>query len=179
MAGVGLGFYARPHAGVASPAPWPSRGVSLPSLSLPATQQVVAPDTKANRALLAAVQKNDPAAVRNAFERKASPNATVTYQHTRGAAARSSKPTPFLALVGPRESENADRPQAIAIFGQFLERGADLKATDARGRGAVLWALMLENVDLVRLVLDKGAEVNAIDPAGPGGVSTRSARCRC
>jgi hypothetical protein len=128
---------------------------------------VIAPNTAANRALFAVILKNDPAAVRRAFARGASPNATRDWVRADGKPLKEETPgfpppapLPLLRLVAPRQSDESDRPRAIAVFRQFLERGADVRMTDDNGLPVLMWALELRDPGLVRTVLRKGADVN-------------------
>ena len=132
--------------------------------------EVVTPDTLAERALLAAVRKNDPEAVRRAFEQGADPNGTLLYRWPKEQQGPTPpKPEPLLALIGPRHEDAASTAQAVSVFRQFLERGVDLRATDAYDRNPVILALILGDTELVRAVLDKGADINAAFRMGMSG----------
>jgi ankyrin repeat protein len=143
----------------------------------PTPAQSVTPDTAANRALLIAVQKNDPKAVSAAFEQGASANAGVVFHNFELPPGKDTrpqdelKPSPLVFLVEPRSeympgspNEREERRRAIVIFRQFLERGADPNAQEMNPRGlnTLYCALRLEDIDLLRRILEKGANVNSI-----------------
>lgn len=140
-------------------------------LDYPRPTEVVTPDTAANLDLLTAIRKNDLEAVRKAFAKGANPNATLGYHFERPPSGfQPENPIPFLRMVSPRQRHDADRPEAIAIFRMFLEHGADVKKMDADGENAVLWAAWLQDIKLVRMVLDKGADIQAKRSLNGGNV---------
>jgi ankyrin repeat protein len=132
----------------------------------------VVPDTAANRLLYAAVRQNDSEAVFAAFEQGASPNACVIYPRfdmDTYEVLFDTEPFLLLFLIVPNptiiyslQDEKKNRLQAVAIFRQFLERGVNLTALDQRKDNPVTSALQLKNVDLVRMVLDKGGDPGAL-----------------
>ncbi len=137
----------------------PSRDPRLPfDPPVPsAPGDIFAPDTPANRALYAALNKNDVAGVKRAFAQGASANAKYgqSYENQQEILG------PFLAFVQPRENNDLDKPQAILIFREFLAYNVDIKAKDNQDMSAIHWACRLGDVNLVKEVLARGADINA------------------
>lgn len=146
----------------------------------PAPIETVRPSTDANRELLAAVRANDSDAVRAAFEHGADPNAVLETRFA-GAGLNPPKPvppTPLLRLQPPDAFDRAKRQaQAVTIFHEFLRRGMNVKASeaDATQGNPVLWAIGLNDVTLVREVLDQGGNPNGTFPAPLGGNAVHAA----
>lgn len=153
-------------------------GMNPPELSPELPEPIIVPDTAANRALFIAVWKNDAAAVFAAFEQESDPNATARFPNfglpppvSDDSQRQESEadPCPLLSLVPPSrhgkrlpQNEEEYHHQAVAIFRQFLERGADLRAMHQRGYNPVCCALNLGDVALLRMVLDRGGDAGAL-----------------
>lgn len=121
--------------------------------------EILVPESPANRALLAAIRKNDLAGVRRAFAQGASPNAYVT---TKDLVPGERPPRqPLLGFIEPHESREVDKPRAVAIFREFLAHKVNIKALGESQMSAIHWAAHLGDVGLVKEVLARGADINA------------------
>ncbi len=133
-------------------------------------KETITPDTPANRALYDALIKNDFAAMRTALDAGASPNTTATCYITNtdeeGTITGYTKAVePSLKrAIGWREAK-----QIIPVFRLFLERGLDVNAKSSDGTTPLFWAIALKDKDLVRAILERGADVNTPYPAALGG----------
>ncbi|MBB6049898.1 ankyrin repeat domain-containing protein [Armatimonas rosea] len=131
------------------------------------TQVLISPDTPANHALYTAVSQSDVVGVQHAFANGASANATLSWKMEGVPPEQQQAPSPFILLVQPQQSDESDKPQAIAIFREFLAHHLDIHATSAEGICALHIATRLGDLDLVKEVLARGADINA--PSQLGG----------
>lgn len=150
--------------------PFP-RGLHTPfTPSAPATVEHVTPATDANQALWDAVKANNPAQVQAAFAAGADPNAGVVSELQDPPESRpSSPPVPLLSTVACNDATPQDRKKAIAIFHMFLAQGVNVAARDSIGMTAIHRAVSLNDLTLVRAVLDKGGDPNATYKIGNHG----------
>src|SRR5215211_6540670 len=110
---------------------------SLLALLVPQTQ--TNPKQDLNDQLFVAVRKGDAAAVTAALDRGADVNAKFRYGTT--------------ALFKAAERGNAEVTKVL------LDRGADVNVKDTFYRAtAMSWALQNDHLDVVKLLLQKGAE---------------------
>ncbi len=54
----------------------------------------------------------------------------------------------------------ASKTNSIEVMRLLLDKGADMKATDARGRTALIWASWRNHVEAIQLLIDYGVDVN-------------------
>ena len=134
---------------------------SMHSSFAPDYREVFLPDTKANRALYAALSKNSLAGVKQAFTQGASADAKLTWKTEGSSPETQQASSPFITQVKSWKYDAADKPQAIAIFREFLKHNPDIHATDAGGVSAIHAATLLGDIRLVKEVLVRGAKVNA------------------
>ena len=132
------------------------------------TTTVVRPDTPANHALLKALQEGNLQKVKTAFDKGADINATVQTLFV-SASPDTPKPDPPRGLWGMTVATSDNQKVCRAIFREFIDRGLDVKASLPDGQTPLFIAVALEDAELVKLVLDKGAEVNAGSRAWVGG----------
>ena len=133
----------------------------------PEIQEIFLPDTKANRALYAALSKNNLAGVKQAFAQGASANAKLAWKTEGYPPEQQQAASPFVTLVHPHELNESDKPQAILIFREFLARDVNIRAANAEGVSAIHAATLLGSIELVKEILARGADINA--PSKPGG----------
>src|ERR1041384_3697668 len=102
-------------------------------------QTATNPKQELNDQLFEAVRKGDVAAVTKALDSGADVNAKFRYGTT--------------ALFKAAERGNAEVAKVL------LDRGADVKVKDTfYGATAMTWALQNDHIDVVRLLVQKGAE---------------------
>ena len=61
--------------------------------------------------------------------------------------------------------KNRGRPDDLLIFNAFLNAGESIDQRDKRGYTLLMQAVLAKNVDFAEILIDQGAEVNAVEPS--------------
>ncbi|MGC4047767.1 MAG: ankyrin repeat domain-containing protein [Armatimonas sp.] len=150
----------------------------------------VEPDTPANQKLLNAVNTNDIAGVREAFEQGAIPDVvlkeTMTTQFRDFGIIDENAPInthssemPLVLRIGVQEMDSSDTAAAIEVFQEFLNRGVSVTATETEhGRCVIHSAASLRDVTLLRDVVARGADINVYSPVFGTALSIVIVGCR-
>jgi len=130
-----------------------------------------------NRALIAAVKKNDTAAVvallaqgADANARDVSPDTRSVWLRLRDRFAGKPHPTEYgptvliLALVW--DDDFKFLPENVPLVKALLDAGSDVRAVDQADRMALMWATMSGKRNTIQLLLDRGADVIHLDTYG-------------
>ncbi len=55
---------------------------------------------------------------------------------------------------------SASKTNSTEIMSLLISKGADIEATDGRGRTALIWASMNNNLEAIQLLIDNGVDIN-------------------
>ncbi len=147
-------------------------------IGLPRTPQLVGaqtvettltPNTKATRALFEATKQNDVSGAEKAFADGADANATVVYHYPNPSNRKLPHPEPahsFFTLIdsGSGDPTEPQHKRGVALFRAYLNHGLNLdaKSQDESEQTPLSWAIFATDDALVRDVVTRGANVNAV-----------------
>lgn len=119
---------------------------------------VVSPDTELNRELVKALTASDVSDVEKLLKSGANADAKVSWPNN---------PQAFPVAMLARQREND--PRSAIIFRKLLEYVKDVNATDqTRGLSLLSEAIVMHDLDSVKLLIQKGADVNLVSGPNAG-----------